>query len=95
MLLDAIHFVKGIIMIHININDKQSCEDYCFLGCDTMQFGRKVAENIIPHTAYIKATLTVIKVFHYKLTASITIKILITFYIYFPAHFSSTNNIYI
>ena len=27
-----------------------------------MQFGRKVAENIIPHTACIKAILTVIKV---------------------------------
>jgi hypothetical protein len=53
-------------MIHININDKQSCEDYCFMGCYTMQFGRKVAENIIPHTAYIKAIVTVIKVFHYK-----------------------------
>lgn len=25
----------------------------------------------------------------------ITIKILITFYIYFPVHFSSTNNIYV
>jgi len=70
MLLDAIHFAKGIIMIYNNINDEQSCEDFCLLGCDTMQFGRKVAENIILHTACIKAILTVIKVFHYKMTTS-------------------------
>lgn len=70
MLLDAIYFAKEIIMIHINIKDKQSCEDDCFPGSDTIQFGRTVTENIIPHTACLKEILTMIKVFHFKITTS-------------------------
>jgi hypothetical protein len=40
------------------------------MGCDTMQFGREVAENIIPHTAFINAIFTGVNVFHYKMTTS-------------------------
>jgi hypothetical protein len=56
--------------MHTTITDKQSCENFGFMGCDTMQCGREVAENITSLPAFIKAILTGVNVFCYTMTTS-------------------------